>query len=625
MLETALNNASTATEVAALQAALTAAQEDISAILASNNVYTGDLNIRNAAELTFAKELGGKVAIINGNVTISVVKDGLAPAEVSAVTKLIKSVVGNVTVSTIASLDLSGLTAVSGAYSVSNNDVDDSSLSSTGDLTVNYNGAYSFPSLVSAGSITLTNKTSTVTGTTSIDFSGLTTATDMITAGATTSGTLSLDSATDVKVGSGASIISLTAAKALNVELHNAGTLSSLAINTASATTVVVKASKVTGSATITATSGVSAPALTTAAGITAVSADVSFPALTSVSANTSITAATADLSKLATVTGTLNLVKTTNVALPALTSASGNITANNALAFVAGSFASTVSVTTASATTVELASISSNDLSAASVETLKFNALKDVFNAAGIATVKNVIVTGKTGTTNSFTTTSANTALASATFAGELEAVSITGLGTSADKLASLSTSGSIDSFTLNNSDKITSVSLNHSHISGGDGSVLIITNNDKLASLKTSTNYLLTLTITGNTSLTSLDASSYVNPVTAGSPAITISGNKLSGNFVNAVPATATTAYTEAVITSADLLTLRPYVVGTTSTVSTTLSINLESVTVGTGTATSTLSAVMYANEGDSTVIASATSTTTLDTVAEFALVKE
>ena len=200
--------------------------------------------------------------------------------------------------------------------------------------------------------------------------------------------------------------------------------------------------------------------------------------------------------------------------------------------------------------------------------------------------------------------------------FAGEIDTVSVSG----AAKLTTLSTSGAINSLTVNANTIITSLDLNHTHVIGGPGSTLVVNANPKLTSLTTSTDKMLTLTVTGNTSLTSLDASSYVNALNTGSSTINISGNKLSGNYVDAVAVTATTPYTEAVITSADLLTLKDFAVTTAPT--SVLNIDLDIVTINSTTATNTLSTHMAANAAVSSVV---DATGGIDTTAEFALVKE
>jgi hypothetical protein len=639
-LETALAAADTTQAVADLQAALDLVKADITDILENYDVYTGDLLIVDEASLQFALDLGEKVTVVSGDVLVKTgTAFGITAAQANVVTSLIKNVVGNVVIDEAdAAIDFSALKSITqnlhtGADAAGvltspaiPQPMLDELFTVGGSVLLNHQTAYAIPTLKRVGgAITMNNVTGTVTGTLTVDFLGLVSEGN-ITAGGTAN-TLAFTNATSVKI-AGSPVISLTAAKAISVELHYADTLASLAISTVSATAVTVMAKKVTGAASITATSGVNAPSLTIAAGLDATAADVSFAALTGLGANSTITSASASLPVLATVTGTLDLVNTTPVSLPVL-KVVGVLTANNAVSFAAPVLAATVGVSTVSATTIELASIEDANLTATSVTSLKLNSLVDDFSAANFTTLTSVDVTGKAtfsatpaaANNADFAITSANAVLASAKFAGEIDTVSVSG----AAKLTTLSTSGAINSLTVNANTIITALDLNHTHIVGGPGSTLVVTSNPKLTSLKTSSDKLLALTVTGNVKLTSLDASSYVTPLNSGAPAITISGNMLAGNYVDAVAATATTDYTEAVITSTDLLTLKDYVVTTNSTISTTLSVDLDSVTVGTGTVTGTLSAAMHANEAVSTVVVANATNTPLDAVAEFALVKE
>jgi hypothetical protein len=81
--------------VAGINADVVDLQLDLTALLASNNVYDNDLTIASAADLEFAKTLGDKVKIINGDVTIT-----FADADVNTVTAKILNITGSLTVTT---------------------------------------------------------------------------------------------------------------------------------------------------------------------------------------------------------------------------------------------------------------------------------------------------------------------------------------------------------------------------------------------------------------------------------------------------------------------------------------------------------------------------------------------
>ena len=141
-LQTALANAATAAEVAALETSLAAVQSDLAELLASNNVYTGNLTINTGATLTAAEALGGKLAIINGDVTISqTASNGVDSAKLQAVVDQIVTITGNLNYTQSGT----GVTAVNF-----------SKLSGVTNLTVNQEAAVSFPELASAAVVAIT-------------------------------------------------------------------------------------------------------------------------------------------------------------------------------------------------------------------------------------------------------------------------------------------------------------------------------------------------------------------------------------------------------------------------------------------------------------------------------------
>ena len=110
--------------------------------MASNNVYTGNLTINTGATLTAAEALGGKLAIINGDVTISqTASNGVDSAKLQAVVDQIVTITGNLNYTQSGT----GVTAVNF-----------SKLSGVTNLTVNQEAAVSFPELASAAVVAIT-------------------------------------------------------------------------------------------------------------------------------------------------------------------------------------------------------------------------------------------------------------------------------------------------------------------------------------------------------------------------------------------------------------------------------------------------------------------------------------
>jgi len=138
-LKTALDSASTSADVEALTTALATVQSDLADLLAANNVYSNSLTINSQATLDVAKSLGGKLAIINGGVTIAQTSS-MSATDLQAIVDVMVTVTGSITYT----MDVNGST-----QAVFNN------LTSVGGLSVDVSGAINFPKLQNAGAIVL--------------------------------------------------------------------------------------------------------------------------------------------------------------------------------------------------------------------------------------------------------------------------------------------------------------------------------------------------------------------------------------------------------------------------------------------------------------------------------------
>ena len=69
-LEGQIDNIATGEDVDDINSTLEGLETDLDDLLASNNVFTGDLTINSEATLEFAESLGDKVKIVNGNVVV---------------------------------------------------------------------------------------------------------------------------------------------------------------------------------------------------------------------------------------------------------------------------------------------------------------------------------------------------------------------------------------------------------------------------------------------------------------------------------------------------------------------------------------------------------------------------
>jgi hypothetical protein len=251
--------------------------------------------------------------------------------------------------------------------------------------------------------------------------------------------------------------------------------------------------------------------------------------------------------------------------------------------------------------TTAETVTLAKHDwVSVPTIGAVKTLSATNVFAPVVLpATTVTATISGKVTAVIPAVTTAAcsagagNAALTSVTLGGTLATANFTAV----PNLATVVTSGVVNSFTLSTCPKVAGMTLGHKHYEGSTGSVMVVTGNAILTSLTTSCDEMATLTVTGNPLLTSCNFASYVTTTVSGNPTITINTNKLSAAYTKAIAATITTTYVEATLTSADIATLKAYIALYTAPV---LAIDLDAVKIGAGAAT-TLSAKMSGVAGD------------------------
>ena len=136
-MQTTLAGAATATEITVLQTELDLVQADLAELLASNNIYTGDVIVNNAATLTAVEQLGNKVGIVNGNVYVTQsATNGIDATKLQAVVSKMTTVTGAV------SYTHSGASVVA---------VDFTALKSAGSVSLVQDAPISLPALTSTG------------------------------------------------------------------------------------------------------------------------------------------------------------------------------------------------------------------------------------------------------------------------------------------------------------------------------------------------------------------------------------------------------------------------------------------------------------------------------------------
>ena len=177
-IEAAVADVASSEEVSDLSDQVAASQVDLDELLTSSNFFSGDLTINSVSTLAFAQTLGEKLAIINGDVTIS-----LSPTMDATIAQEVVDNIGTV----VGDFDFSSTTSAVTALTFDN-------ISGTGDLSVDQAGPYSFAGLTSAGAITL--GTSSAAKVTVVNLEALTTVTSIKTGTATH--TISFAKATNI-------------------------------------------------------------------------------------------------------------------------------------------------------------------------------------------------------------------------------------------------------------------------------------------------------------------------------------------------------------------------------------------------------------------------------------------
>lgn len=561
-----------AVKVAELQAALALTQLDIVKILANTSMYVGDVSITTDAEVDFWTPKIAQLGMINGRFEVNTT-DISKTAAMNLILDNVKAVIGGsfmdsyvlLTTSPGKTIDLSNLTSVVGDFSAygSGSDLQSSlNISSlsvvTGEFIMDFDGPYALPALTKVGgNMYLINHAADtdlgLLGTTTVNFP-LVTVDEWL-----NNGTVSFPIATLVNVAG--DMTTFGAAKATLVVLR--GNYSGgLVFNAAIATSVSIAAASAVGPVTINAAKATS----------------VSLPKLTTIGAGNAFGITTSavtvvSLPLLAT-SGALNIDMGSNNGSVDLSLFASDVAVTvkgpeilSLPKYVAG----TGLLTSTTAKTVTLAKHGGTPAPAlVKVETLTMGALNTAaFNIGAYTTLKYAIITGKSDMTNEttvagVTTTAANATLLELTLAGPMVTVNVN----DQTKLTKLATSGIINSLTVNSCDLLAGVSFNHTHFIGGalgTGSVLVVTSNPKLTALTTSTNFMRTLTVTGNTILTAMNFVSYIDILYA-SPtsnvSITIKNNDINGSYTAPRTQTETIPFLEAVVKSNDLLTLKAYV---------------------------------------------------------------
>ena len=134
-----LANVASEEDLESINENLTGVNEDLEELLKSSNVFTGDLVINSDATLEFAEALGDKVAIVNGDVEITL-QTAMDNDRIQAVANKFKTITGDLSVRAVAATV---------------KPIQFDSLIGVTDLIIAQQGHFIFPELVSAATISL--------------------------------------------------------------------------------------------------------------------------------------------------------------------------------------------------------------------------------------------------------------------------------------------------------------------------------------------------------------------------------------------------------------------------------------------------------------------------------------
>ena len=593
-----------------LQLALGQAQAEITLLLNSAAMFSGDVTIQDDADVTYFLGKINQMGIINGNVSVST-KNVTNLTGLNTILSNIGAVIGvnastySITVSTLIwvtdvvlntvpgaghwvwiadkagdNLTMNNLSSVRGDYTIVGADIADLALASVGGtVTLNYPGKYEALLLASVGgNLILVDQPSN--GTTNINL-------PMVT----------VDPAHFVGNGQPGGYLAPTVPTTTTVEFSSTNTHSiyfglatGAQINNLTANNATwIKLGTITPNGlTITdLNSAVSSIDLTAATSSTGIITVVESPVTATGGAGSTL-----DLSNLATSTGNITATMWdgthANAGVAKLDAFNSGVqVAIYGLQTIAnlGSWYGTAGslLIAPQALTVTLpvyqwlAGTTPTGPQLAAVQTLNLGGAADVVTLTTYPTLLaanihgTVMQAGSPDATHFASVTanvvSANVNLQTLVLSGLINTASLTG-NTS---LTSLTTSDVVNSLTLSGATAITGVSLGHNAFIGaigfgGPGSTLIVTGNTLLTSLvPTALDWMNTLTVSGNTNLTHFDFSSYHTDIYSGAlVAINIDATKDMGTYSFAVaPVSAGNPGIQAQIHSADIMSLKSYII--------------------------------------------------------------
>ena len=609
-----LDGVATNADLAAISDTLADVQADVRELLEGNSTINQNLTINSEATLQYAETLVSTGTdrpnvIVNGTVTINTTNFSAdQQSRTNEIAKKIATVLQDVSVTSTSVLDFESMTFIDANLTISGGGADITETRTiSGDFVSTEIGEIDYSYLSSVGGAVKIIATN-VNSITSVNFGTATFNSISVGLAGVASDTIDAPKATSVVTGN-APVITVDADAATDIDHNYTGTLATLSITGSG--TIDILATGVTGGITLDGvkTSIIYASSLTTTNAFTMPDkvAQLHLPAIKQASG--AINATVVDLTAFERASNALDIAAT-DVDLTGATAVAAPVITHSGAGHVTITDADEDGLAGAATTQITILDLSG-----------------PVAFPAAMQELHTVNITGKAASSgaaqDNTVTVSAAASMTTVTLGGTINGLtSLNNL-----KLKTITTSGNLTDLDVQGASALTAVNAGHSHISGDTAVTFIITGATALTSLDMSAvDKVKTITLTGNTKLTSVTAPSTTTLCEAGAAvAVDISdGASFTGvytNYTPEIPATETTPVIPAVpvaVAQNSLNSLKAWynVHASRQTVSPTFDVDTALVS---GTVTyATFTAATLAS------FSSGTGSGTIDTIGEIATIK-
>ena len=538
-----LDGVATNADLAVISDTLAQVQADVRELLEGNSTINQNITINSEATLQYAETLVSTGTdrpnvIVNGTVTFNTTGFSAdQQTRANEIAKKIATVLDDVSVTSTSVLDFEAMTFVDAHLTLSGGGADITECRTiTGDFVSTEIGAIDYSFLSSVGGAVKIIATN-VNSITSVNFGTATFNSISVGAAAVASDTIDAPKATSVVTGN-APVLTVTANAATDIDHNYDGAITGNLSITGSGT-IDILATSVSGGITLdgVATSIIYASSLTSTNAFTMPDkvAQLHLPAIKQASG--ALNATVVDLTAFERASAALDIAAT-DVDLTGATALAAPVITHSGKGHVTITDADEDGLAGAATTQITILDLSG-----------------PVVFPAAMAELHTINITGKAASSgaaqNNLVTISAAASMTTVTLGGTIDGLTSAGN----TKLKTVTTSGNLTDMNITGATALTAVNAGHSHISGDTAVTFVITGATSLQTLDmSSVDKVKTITLTGNTKLTSVTAPSTTTLCEAGAAvAVDISdGASFTGvytNYTPEIPATETTPVIPAV----------------------------------------------------------------------------